>query len=125
MITGIGTDIIEVQRIEKQIAEGSHFKDRIFSSPEIEYCESFKTGKAQHYAARFAAKEAVFKALGTGCRDGLAFRDIEVLNDELGRPDIRLSGKAAELARKQGVRNIQVSLSHLKDTACAVVIMEK
>jgi len=124
MIFGIGTDIIEVERIKKQISKGNCFKERIFTLKEIQYCESKKT-KAQNYAARFAVKEAFFKAIGTGWRGGLAFNEIEVVNNELGKPEIVLYGKTKEITEQTKVTNIQVSLSHVKDLASAIVILEK
>jgi holo-[acyl-carrier protein] synthase len=123
MIYGIGIDTIEVARIEKQLTGSERFKTRIFTPGEIEYCEA-KKNKAQNYAARFAAKEAFFKALGTGWRGGLAFTQVEVRNDALGKPEIRLSGKARELTETNGITNIQVSLTHLKDVASAIVTLE-
>jgi len=124
MIYGIGTDIIEVERIAKHVSGQTRFKGKIFSSREIEYCESFKKGKAQHYAARYAAKEAFFKAIGTGWRGGIAFREISIINDELGKPVMMLSGKAKTFAGEHGFTAIHVSLSHLEKYACAVVVVE-
>jgi holo-[acyl-carrier protein] synthase len=123
MIYGIGIDLIEVERIRKQLANGDRFKDRIFTPDEIAYCES-KKNKAQNYAARFAAKEAFFKALGTGWRGGLAFDQVEIVSDSLGKPEIRLHGKAEQLITEKGITNICVSLTHLKDIASAVVTLE-
>lgn len=124
MILGIGTDIIEVERISKHIEAGFGFKEKVFTLKEIDYCES-KTNKAQNYAARFSAKEAFLKAVGTGMRHGLAFTDIEVVNDELGKPEMMLHGKALDHIRKLGVTNIQISLTHLRDWVNAIVIIEK
>jgi len=112
MIYGIGTDLIEVERIAKQVSGNTRFKEKIFSAREIDYCESFKVNKAQHYAARYAAKEAFFKAIGTGYRGGL-------------KPELILSGKAREFADRHAFGTIHISLSHLKSMACAVVIIEK
>lgn len=124
MILGIGTDIIEVDRIKKHIEAGFGFKEKVFTLNEIAYCEA-KTNKAQNYAARFSAKEAFLKAVGTGLRHGLAFTDIEVVNDALGKPEMRLHGKALEHIKKLGVKNIQISLTHLRDWVNAIVIIEK
>lgn len=124
MILGIGFDLIEVARIAKQVDSDSRFKEKIFSPAEIEYCESCGVNKAQHYAARFAAKEAFFKAIGSGYRRGLAFSEITIINDELGKPIIRLSGKTADHARQNQFGGIHVSLSHLRELAGAVVIIE-
>ena len=124
MIIGIGTDIIEVDRIRKHIDAGFGFREKVFTLKEIAYCES-KTNKAQNYAARFSAKEAFLKAVGTGLRHGLSFLDIEVFNDELGKPEMILHGKARELIKKIGATNIQISLTHLRDWVNAIVIIEK
>ncbi|MCJ7682423.1 MAG: holo-ACP synthase, partial [Candidatus Aminicenantes bacterium] len=97
MIYGVGIDMIETARVEKQLLRNERFRDRVFSPFEIEYCES-KKNKAQNYAARFAAKEAFMKALGLGWRKGLSFKDIEIRNDDLGKPSIVLYGMARELA---------------------------
>jgi len=124
MIVGIGTDIIEVPRIEKLLTKQKRFQGRIFTETEIAYCET-KKNKVQNYAARFAAKEAFLKAIGTGWRQGVSFKEIEIVNNERGKPEIFLSGKAREFADDLGITNIQVSLSHLKDFAIAVVAAEK
>ncbi len=123
MIYGIGVDLIEVERIQKQLSRSDRFINRIFTPDEIKYCEA-KKNKAQNYAARFAAKEAFFKALGTGWRGGLAFNQVEIVNDSLGKPEIRLHGKAEELIAERGITNICVSLTHLKDIASAAVTLE-
>lgn len=122
MILGIGTDIAEVARIAKSI-ENNSFKVKIFSETEITYCES-KVNKAENYAARFAAKEAFVKALGTGLRDGLTINEIEIVNDILGKPCIHLSGKTAEVLLNNSIKTIHVSLSHVKDMAMATVVLE-
>ena len=124
MIYGVGTDLIEVTRIEKQITGNSRFKQKIFSASEIEYCDSFKVNSAQHYAVRYAAKEAFFKAIGTGYRGGLTFHEVSVESDELGKPRIVLSGKSKDYANANKFTAIHVSLSHLRDYASAVVIIE-
>ena len=124
MIYGIGTDIIEVSRIQKAMERDIGFREKIFSEGEIAYCEPMKN-KYQHYAARFSAKEAFMKALGTGWRDGIRFVEIEVIHDPLGKPLIRLAGTALELARRAGLGEMQVSLSHVKEIASAVVVLEK
>jgi len=123
MIYGIGIDIIEVARIEKAMMRDTGFRDKIFTPGEIEYCES-KKNKYQHYAARFSAKESFLKAIGTGWRFGIRFADIEVYHDELGKPLINVTGKAKELTAKLSISKISVSLSHLKELATAIVILE-
>ena len=124
MIFGIGIDEIEVERVEKLIHKEDGLREKLFTSNEIRYCESKKHG-ARNFAARFAAKEAFLKAAGTGWRDGLAFGEIEITNDGLGKPCLVLHGKASEFAEKNGIRNTHVSLSHLKDLASAIVVLEK
>ena len=122
MVLGIGTDIAEVARIAKSI-ENNSFKEKIFSKTEIAYCEA-KANKAESYAARFAAKEAFFKALGTGWRGGMAFNEVEVINDELGKPSLNVSGKTSEIIADKKIKNIHVSLSHTKEMAMATVVLE-
>jgi holo-[acyl-carrier protein] synthase len=123
MIYGIGTDLIEVERVKKSIEKINGFKEKIFRPAEISYCES-KKNKFEHYAGRFAVKEAFFKALGTGWRNGLSFNEIEVVNDKLGKPEIELHGKAKDSAVKNKIKRIKVSISHIKETAIAFVIIE-
>ncbi len=123
MIFGIGIDNIEVDRVRKQL-EKNRFKEKIFSPAEIEYCDNRKNF-AERYAARFAAKEAFLKAIGTGWRGGLAFNEIEVLNDKLGKPVLKLYGKVKAFVEENGLENIHVSLTHLKNYASAIVIIEK
>ncbi len=123
MIYGTGTDIIEIARIEKVMMRDIGFRDKIFTPLEIDYCES-KKNKFQHYAARFSAKESFLKAIGTGWRFGIRFADIEVFHDDLGQPHIRVFGKAKELVNNLGISKIHVSLSHLKEIATAIVILE-
>lgn len=124
MIFGVGIDIVEIERIEKLLSRGRPYLETIFTQLEIEYCEN-KYRKAEHYAARFAAKEAFLKALSTGWRDGLGFSDIEISNDEQGKPQIQLFGKAKERIQENQIKYISVSLSHIKEIAIAVVIVEK
>lgn len=123
MIFGIGTDIIEVERVNTLISKGRDYLETIFTQKEIEYCES-RAHKAEHYAARFAAKEATLKAFGTGWRDGLAFIDIEIVNDELGKPKVNLHGDAKLFSERNQLKDVSISLSHIKDIAIAVVILE-
>ncbi len=123
MIYGIGIDMIEVGRIARQINSNPRFAERIYTAREIAYCERKKT-KVQNYAARFAAKEAFLKAMGTGWRKGMAFQQIEVINDALGKPEIILHGRAKKMAAELKIAHIQISLSHLKEIAAAVVILE-
>lgn len=124
MIFGIGTDIIEVERISKLLEKDSSFKNKIFTELESEYCEN-KKNKAEGYAARFAAKEAFFKAIGTGWRGEMSFNEIEVINDSLGKPEIKMYGKVLEFFTEQKITSVHVSVSHIKSVAVAIVILEK
>jgi holo-[acyl-carrier protein] synthase len=121
MIFGIGTDIIETERVARAITRES-FKLKVFSKREIDYCE--KQSTAESFAARFAAKEAFFKALGTGWRDGMHINEVEILNDDLGKPFIELTGDTLVIVQKKGIKNIFVSLSHIKTMAIAFVTLE-
>jgi len=123
MIAGVGIDMIEVERVEANINKGD-FREMIFSETEICYCES-KKNKFEHYAARFAAKEAFFKALGTGWLENTKFNEVEVINTENGKPEINLLGLTLETVSVLRIKKILVSLSHIKTTASAVVIVEK
>ncbi|MGZ4034653.1 MAG: holo-ACP synthase [Bacteroidia bacterium] len=122
MIIGIGTDIAEVARIAKSI-ENTSFKEKVFSKTEIAYCEA-KANKAESFAARFAAKEAFFKSLGTGWRGGMAFNEVEVTNDDLGKPSLNILGATAEIIKEKNIKIIHVSLSHVKEMAMATVVLE-
>jgi holo-[acyl-carrier protein] synthase len=124
MIEGVGIDIIEVERVANNIGKDAGFRELVFSKNEIEYCEK-KTNKFEHYAARFAAKEAFFKALGTGWMNGTSFNEIEIVNNANGKPVVNLLGETAIAINKTGSIKIAVSLSHLKTIASAVVIIEK
>ena len=123
MIFGIGTDLIEVERVADKMEKKQGFKELVFSADEIIYCEA-RTFKYEHYAARFAAKEAFLKAIGTGWRNGTAFNEIEIYNDEEGKPEIRFHGLTAKTIAALKLGKIFVSLSHLKTMACAMVIIE-
>jgi holo-[acyl-carrier protein] synthase len=123
MIAGIGTDMIEVERVAEKMARAEGFRELVFSQAEIDYCET-KKNKFEHYAARFAAKESFYKAIGSGWVNGTSFNEIEIVNDEKGKPHIILSGETKKTLEPMGIKNIQVSLSHIKTTASAVVIIE-
>lgn len=123
MIFGIGTDIVELERVQAMLARGRQHLETIFTDKEIEYCEG-KARKAEHYGVRFAAKEAVLKALRCGWRNGLGFCEIEVLDDELGQPRVFVQGKVKALFEKQGIKQASISLSHSTENAIAVVILE-
>lgn len=122
MIIGIGTDIIEVARVSRAVSREG-FKKRVYSEKEISYCESQKADES--FAVRFAAKEAFFKALGTGWRNGMGFAEVEILNNELGKPEVFLSGKARNAFLQKGGTHIHLSLSHIKTQAIAFIILEK
>lgn len=124
MIIGIGTDIVEVPRIAAKLAKGDGFRNLVFTPFEISYCEK-QTNPAESFAARFAAKEAVLKAFGTGWGNGgINFDEIEVRNDEAGKPEIFLIGNGANRYTLLGIKKIWVSLSHEKSAAIAMVIIE-
>ena len=125
-IFGIGTDIINIKRIDQLLKKhGLSFKNRIFSKREISYCEKKKDSSA-FYAKRFAAKEALSKALGTGIRKGISFKNIEIFNDKLGKPFINLNGSTADFLKKKIKTKkyfIYLSLSDDKPWAQATVII--
>ena len=124
MIVGTGIDIAEVPRIAESIARfGERFLNRVFTEGEIKYCDA-KANRVERYAARFAAKEAGMKAIGTGWNHGVRWRDIEVARKPGGRPTLLLHGKAAEFAAKLGATNIALSLTHTQEEAMAQVILE-
>ena len=123
MVAGLGTDLVDIDRIAQKINKESGFKEMVFSPAEITYCEP-KTNKFEHYAARYAAKEAFFKALGTGWLNGTQFDEVEILNDEKGKPQIHLLGETKNTLSTWGISKILVSLSHIKTVATAVVIIE-
>ncbi len=122
MIKGIGTDIVEVERIEKSLRK-EEFKSLVFAPAEIADCDNHKTG-SQRYAGRFAAKEALLKALGTGWVTGTEFNEIEVCNDEMGKPVFRFHGETKTTIEALGNSNIQLSISHTKAHATAFVVIE-
>jgi holo-[acyl-carrier protein] synthase len=124
MIVGTGIDIAEVPRIRQSIERfGDRFLQRIYTAGEMRYCDS-KANRVERYAARFAAKEAAMKALGTGWNHGVRWRDCEVVRLPGGRPMIAFHGKAAEVAAKLGVKNASLSLTHTAEQAFAQVILE-
>jgi holo-[acyl-carrier protein] synthase len=124
MIVGSGIDIAEIGRIQQSVDRyGQRFLDRIFTGGEQAYCLR-KRKAAESLAARFAAKEAGAKALGTGISRGVGWLELEVTREPGGRPLLELRGRAAERARELGVRRVSLSLTHSRDTALAVVVME-
>lgn len=122
MLIGVGCDVIEIARVAKAM-ERRAFVERVYAPEEIAYCQGRGKQAASSFAARFAVKEAVLKALGTGLRGG-ELTEIVIINDELGKPSVQLRGYHAELAQKLGVKNIAISMSHSRETALAYVVME-
>lgn len=120
-LASIGVDMLEIARMEKTLARRPSFAARVFTQAERTYCE--RTARpAQHYAARFAAREAVLKALGTGFSRGIGLADVSVVNNEAGRPEVVLSGRAAEVAQEQGIREVALSISYTHDVAVASAV---
>ena len=124
MVVGLGTDLAEIARVRRSVERfGSRFLDRIYTPGEIAYCLR-KKDAAESLAARFAAKEAGAKALGTGISRGVSWQEFEVRREPGGKPLLRLSGRAAELAAELGIDRLSLSLTHTRDLAMAVVIAE-
>jgi len=120
-----GVDIVEVDRIRHSLEKlGESFKSKVFTAREVEYCENKKAAKYQSYAARFAAKEAVSKAFGTGIGEKIGWKDIEVVNDADGKPYVELSDKGKEFLATLNASSISLSLSHCKSYAVAYAIIE-
>lgn len=124
MVLGIGTDLAEVGRIRNSIERyGDRFLNRVFTPAERAYSSS-KANAAERFAARFAAKEAGMKAIGTGWSRGVTWKDFEVVNERSGRPTLRLTGAAERIAEEFGVKRISISLTHTAEMAFAVIILE-
>lgn len=124
MILGIGIDLVDLERLRGVIARhGDRFVGRILTGAERAFCEAH-VDQAPHVGARFAAKEAAVKALGTGVAEGISWRDIEIVRAGNGAPSLELHGPARQAADRRGVRNIHVSLTHDRTTAAAVVVLE-
>jgi holo-[acyl-carrier protein] synthase len=125
MVLGLGTDLIEIARIKESIERhDDRFLRRVFTDDEIAYCQSKKKNAAESFAARFAAKEAGAKALGTGISRGVSWKELEVRRTPGERPTLHLSGRAAERAGQMGVQTLNLSLTHSRDVAMAVVVAE-
>jgi holo-[acyl-carrier protein] synthase len=125
VIVGSGVDIAEVDRIRAAAERhGARFIERVYTPLEIAYVERRRAGRYERYAARFAAKEAGMKAIGTGWRRGVRWRDFEVTNLPSGKPTLKLHGVAAQFAAMLGVKNIALSLTHTSTEALAYVILE-
>src|SRR5437016_2104774 len=125
MIVSIGVDIIEVRRVRETIERTPRFAERVFTQAERSYCESRGAVAAQHYAARFAAKEAALKALQTGWSGGITWQDIEVSAKESGAPLVSFHGRARELYEQSGATSAHLSIAHTTEHAIAEVILEK
>src|SRR4249919_3995990 len=125
VIISIGVDIIEVSRVRETIARTPRFAERVFTEAERAYCESRGAAAAQHYAARFAAKEAALKALQTGWSGGIAWQDVEVASKDSGAPVILFHKRARELYEASGANAAHISISHTTQHAIAEVILEK
>jgi len=124
VIVGLGIDIAEIDRIEAAITRyGAPFIERLFTPSEASYCESHRN-RYERYAGRFAVKEAAMKALGTGWRHGIRWRDIEVTREPSGKPTLRLEGVARQFADRLGVKNITVTITHSGNLALAQVVFE-
>jgi holo-[acyl-carrier protein] synthase len=123
MVLGLGIDIIEIDRIKKSIEKyGDKFLDKVFTEGEINYCNK-KFNKYQHYAARFAAKEAVYKALTSGWKEGLRWKDIEIQNDSSGMPSVNTQGKLNTFLANN--TQLRISISHSENYVTAVAIIFK
>jgi len=119
-----GTDIIEIDRIKRSLDELEGFRSRVFTENEIKYCENRNKARYESYAARFAAKEAVLKALGTGLAEGIQWKDIEIMRDEKGKPYVVLSNRALELFNNMDGKGIDISISHCSSYAVAYAVIE-
>jgi holo-[acyl-carrier protein] synthase len=125
MIVAIGIDIIEVARIREVLQRTPRFRERVFTAAERAYCDRRGAVAAQHYAARFAAKEAMLKALQTGWRGGISWQDVEIAARESGAPYLILHGQVQELFMSSGATAAHLSLSHTTEHAIAQVVLEK
>lgn len=123
MIYGVGIDLIEVSRVEKQLKQVDGLVKDLFTNTEIKYCSS-KANSARHYAGIFACKEALLKAFGTGLQPGYSYSQIEVDRDELGKPIIRVTGELKQKFREVEISTIHGSISHTKSMATAIVTLE-
>jgi holo-[acyl-carrier protein] synthase len=122
-IVGHGVDLVEVSRVAHLLeAHGARFMERCFTAAERDYADQSIQRRAEHYAARFAAKEAILKALGTGWRNGISWSEMEVVRHPSGQPGVRLTGRCAEIAASQGVGDWLLSLSHTAQFAIGSAI---
>ena len=126
MIVGIGSDLIEIARIERSLERfGERFLARVYTPGEIAYCRRKRHNSAESFAARFAAKEAGAKALGTGISRGVSWPEFEVVRERGGRPQLRLHGRAAEIAARLGIGSLHLTLTHSRELALAFVVAER
>jgi len=124
MVIGIGNDLVSVARVRELMKDwDQRFLEKVFTDLEIAYCQA-KPEPALHFASRFAAKESVLKALGTGFSEGIRMKDVEITSDKLGKPLVQLHGKAKEIANKKQAKHIHLSLSDEKEYAMATVVIE-
>lgn len=125
MVVGTGIDVVEIERVARSIERyGSRFLERVYTAGEIAYCQRKRRNAAESFAARFAAKEAGAKALGTGIGFGVTWRELEVGREPAGRPLLLLHGRAAEIAASLGVRRSSLSITHTRTQSMALVILE-
>jgi holo-[acyl-carrier protein] synthase len=125
MVVGTGIDVVEIERMARSIERyGSRFLERVYTAAEIAYCQRKRRNAAESFAARFAAKEAGAKALGTGIGFGVTWRELEVGREPAGRPLLLLHGRAAEIAASLGVRRSSLSITHTRTQSMALVILE-
>jgi holo-[acyl-carrier protein] synthase len=125
MIYGIGMDLVQVRRIQEALQRwGERFQNKVFTPGEARYCQS-KRNANPYFAARFAAKEAFVKALGIGIRRGVHWRDVEVQRGPLGKPILKLGGKAADICRRERIEGLHLTLTHDGDYSGAMVVLEK
>jgi holo-[acyl-carrier protein] synthase len=125
MIYGIGIDLVKVMRVKEALERwGERFQNKVFTPGEVRYCMQ-KKNPSPNFAARFAAKEAFVKALGIGIRRGVHWKDIEVQRGSLGRPVLKLNGRAVEICQKERIEGLFLSLTHDGDYSGAIVVLEK
>jgi len=124
-VVGHGIDLVETARIREMVqSHGGHFLDRCFTQAEQQYCDRSQKRRFEHLAGRFAAKEAVLKALGTGWRGGIAWTDIEIVLTPSGQPQVHLSGECRRIAAERGIVRWHISISHIETHATASAIAE-
>jgi len=123
VVVGLGIDIVEVRRISQALQGGDTMAKRVFTPSELEYCLG-RRNRYQHFAGRFAAKEAALKALGTGWQYGIRWQDVEVVVGEMGKPELNFHGRAKEILESRGARSAFVTITHASEYAVAAVVLE-